>query len=55
MRRGRDGAVDVADGDTCLCDSCGDEFTVADVRNLIASWGPLLAWLDAHPARKAVG
>lgn len=43
--------VNVADGEACACSGCGEAYTVADVRAIIASWGPLLAWLDSHPAK----
>jgi len=43
--------VDVLGGDSCRCDGCEEEYTIADVRALVASWGPLLAWLDSHPAK----
>lgn len=45
--------LDLADGDTCTCMNCDEEYTVADVRGLVAAWGPLLKWIDAHPARAA--
>lgn len=44
-------SVDVTDGETFYCFSCDTEFTVAVVRELIASWQQILAWLDAHPAK----
>lgn len=31
------------------CTECGNEFTVATVRNVIAKWTPLLRWLDSVP------
>ena len=43
--------VDVAGGDACECGECGAEFTVTEVRAVVASWGVLLAWLDSHPAK----
>lgn len=42
--------VDVANGEDCLCASCDQEFTVREVRDPIASWGPVLARPDSHPA-----
>jgi hypothetical protein len=44
--------IDLADGDTCTCTGCDEEFSVGTMRALVASWGPLLAWLDGHPAKK---
>ncbi len=44
--------LDVCDGDTLRCGGCEEEFTVDAVRELIASWGPLLAWVDLHPSRQ---
>ena len=53
-RCGEDCLISVAlhDGDTLTCTGCDEGYTVDDVRALVASWGPLLAWLDAHPARR---
>lgn len=31
------------------CQECEDEFTIADVENLISRWRPALAWLRAMP------
>lgn len=43
--------VDIMDGNSCVCNSCGSSFKVDEVRKLLESWGPLLKWLDSHPAR----
>lgn len=53
-RCGEDTAItiDLTDGDTCHCPECDSEFTADGVRALIAAWGPLLDWIDAHPSRK---
>ena len=53
LRCGERGSVRVRvdDGDTITCSACDEEFTAADVRAVVDSWGPLLGWLDAHPAR----
>lgn len=45
--------VEVSGGEECVCDMCEAEYTIDEVRRMIASWGPFLAWLDLHPARKA--
>jgi hypothetical protein len=42
-------AVDVDDG-LIRCGGCGAEYTAADVRAVLASWGPVLAWVESHPA-----
>lgn len=34
------------------CESCDEEFTMDAVKHLIETWGPLIAWLDSHPARQ---
>jgi uncharacterized protein (DUF983 family) len=44
--------VGLDDGETLTCTSCDAEYTVQDVRDLIACWGPLLVWLDAHPSKQ---
>lgn len=44
--------VRIDDGDTVRCEECEEEYSVADVRAMIESWGPLLAWFDAHPSRR---
>lgn len=38
-----------------VCPRCSEEYTVSEVRKLIASWGPILAWLDTHPSKKEGG
>ena len=43
--------IDLGDGDTVTCTGCDEEYSVDAVRKLIASWGPLLGWLDAHPSK----
>ena len=43
--------VNLDDGETLTCTGCDEEFTADDLRELVASWLPLLAWLDSHPAR----
>lgn len=44
-------SVDLGDGESLCCAGCDQPYTVAEVREMIASWGPILVWLDAHPAR----
>jgi hypothetical protein len=44
--------VDLDDGDTLRCLGCEAEYSVGDVVEVIESWGRLLPWLLAHPARK---
>jgi hypothetical protein len=43
--------LDIVDGDTLTCD-CGEEYTVAAIRDLIDGWLAILPWLEAHPARQ---
>lgn len=51
-RCGEDCRINVAlDDGSLTCTGCDAEYTVDDVRAVIAAWGPLLGWLDAHPAR----
>ena len=35
--------------DACKCCSCEAEFPLADIRDLMAKWGKVLAWLDMAP------
>jgi uncharacterized protein (DUF983 family) len=35
------------DCETFTCRECDEEFTADDVRDLIAKWGKVLAWIDA--------
>lgn len=44
--------LDLHDGDQLTCTGCESEYTVSQVREMVEAWGPLLAWLDAHPARQ---
>jgi hypothetical protein len=45
--------VDVDDGSTLRCPDCGEDYSVDDVAAIVESWGRLLPWLKAHPARVA--
>lgn len=40
-------------GEIC-CGNCDDYYTAADVRKAFAAWGPVLAWIESHPANKSV-
>ncbi|MBV8094432.1 MAG: hypothetical protein JO110_14645 [Acetobacteraceae bacterium] len=42
--------LSLADGDTCRCGSCDNEFTLTDVRNLMAKWQKVLTWMDTMPS-----
>lgn len=41
--------IDLDDLNTCKCGECEEEFTTEDVRNLIAKWSSVLAWIDTAP------
>jgi hypothetical protein len=45
--------LNLDDGDTLTCTGCDEEYTVGDVAALVASWAPLLKWLQSHPARQS--
>jgi hypothetical protein len=45
--------LDLDDGDTLTCMECDEGFSFNDVKAMIASWGPIIPWLDSHPARGA--
>lgn len=40
-------SIDLCDLETCRCSSCDEEFEVGDVREFIARWKGVLAWLDS--------
>lgn len=42
--------LDLADLDTCCCRECDAEFTVAEVRALVAAWAPVVRWIDTFPS-----
>jgi hypothetical protein len=46
-------SVDLDDGEALRCHDCDETYSVTEVRELIASWGPLLVWLDLHPSKTA--
>jgi hypothetical protein len=35
------------------CASCDEEYTPAEVREILAGWEPLLKWAESHPAHRA--
>lgn len=39
----------LADGETFQCQECDEEFTADAVRDLLARWAPVLAWLERMP------
>jgi len=41
--------LNLADGESLACQDCSADFSTADVRNFIAKWAPMLAWVDAMP------
>ena len=43
--------LDVTDGDSLHCPECDEDYTLTDVVELVESWGKVLPWLMAHPAR----
>lgn len=43
--------LDLDDLQTLHCAGCGEDYTLDDVRELIAAWQRLLAWIDAAPAK----
>lgn len=42
-------SLNLADMDTCKCDSCEEEFTLDNIRDIMKKWAPVLKWLDAAP------
>lgn len=39
----------LADLDLIECRECEQEITLAEVRDLLTRWAPVLAWIDAAP------
>jgi hypothetical protein len=39
-------------GDEFRCYECEETFSLTDVRNILESYGPLMAWLELAPERK---
>jgi hypothetical protein len=37
------------DMDTCCCRECSEEFSLDAVRDMIAKWQRVLAWVDSAP------
>lgn len=44
-------ALYMAEGDLFQCQECEEEFSVEDIRQILAFWGPVVKWLDAMPTR----
>lgn len=44
--------LDLTDGDTLTCSGCDEEYSLADVEAVVASWSKMLPWLRCHPARQ---
>ncbi len=40
----------LADAETFTCGECGTEFTATDLRDIMARWQKVLAWVDAMPS-----
>jgi hypothetical protein len=45
--------LDLDDLDGLHCAGCGEDYTVDDVRELLASWQRVLEWIDTAPSRDA--
>lgn len=43
-------SLNLAELDTCHCTSCDEEFSLALIRDLVAAWAPVLAWVAMAPA-----
>lgn len=42
--------LNLSDLDTCSCPECSEEFSLDTVREMLAKWQRVLAWVDACPA-----
>jgi len=43
-------ALNLDDLDTCHCLACDEEFTLGEIRDLIAKWQRVLRWVELFPA-----
>jgi hypothetical protein len=43
-------SLNLEDLETCTCPECSEEFTLDTVRDVIARWQKVLAWVDLCPA-----
>jgi predicted RNA-binding Zn-ribbon protein involved in translation (DUF1610 family) len=41
--------ANLGSGEEFMCDDCGEDFSIAEVRRFIARWTPILDWLSAIP------
>jgi hypothetical protein len=41
------------DLETLFCPECNTEYTIGEVRDTLAQWQQVLAWVDAAPPRRA--
>jgi uncharacterized Zn finger protein len=41
--------LSLADCETLHCEDCGSDYTLDDVRSLIARWQRVLAWVEQAP------
>lgn len=42
--------IQLDDLETCHCSACEEDYTLDDVRQLVAAWQRVLLWIDAAPA-----
>ncbi len=51
---GQEGGVSLklADLESCSCGECGEDFSLTDVRAMLAAWGEILAWVESAPSVK---
>lgn len=40
--------IHLDDFENFCCGDCSEEFTLSDVRELIAGWNKVIAWIDEH-------
>lgn len=41
--------ISLDDLETCHCAGCEEDYTLDDVRQLVAAWGKVLAWVESAP------
>lgn len=41
--------LSLADMESCRCEECSTDFTLTDVKDLIAKWTKVIAWVESAP------
>lgn len=44
--------VNLYDVEDLHCSECDTDFSLQEIRELLAAWGPVVKWLDTAPVRE---